>query len=311
MLAGKPAKVFAAQVHCVHLGKNRAGEYTRFRDSVQHICVSCSNICMRLTIVVAFLCLVNVAWSQSNGPWKSLFDGKTFKGWLDPAQKMPPGDSWTIEDGALVALPNPRLREDLFTQDKFTNFELEWDWRIERGGNSGVKYGVQRSEFIDMSKVKSKEIQDQLLDQLANHTSSRESISPTAKGKDYVIGYEFQLIDDSGHPDARVDARHSCGALYGMVAPSKAAAKAPGEWNHARLIVQGDAVEHWLNGVNVVKVSLKNPKNWKGLEERWGLSHPVYKMLTQRPQRATPIVLQNHNDKTWFRNLRIRELQIP
>ena len=75
--------------------------------------------------------------------WQVLFDGKTFKGWEDPLAKSPPGDSFTIEDGCLKAVPHPRLDEDLFTKDTYGDFELEFDWKISPRGNSGVKYRIQ------------------------------------------------------------------------------------------------------------------------------------------------------------------------
>src|SRR5438045_6453039 len=75
--------------------------------------------------------------------WQVLFDGKTFKGWEDPTNKSPPGDSFTIEDGCLKATSHPRINEDLFTRDTYGDFELEFDWKISPRGNSGVKYRIQ------------------------------------------------------------------------------------------------------------------------------------------------------------------------
>ncbi|MFI5382365.1 MAG: DUF1080 domain-containing protein, partial [Tepidisphaerales bacterium] len=70
--------------------------------------------------------------------WRLLFDGKTYAGWEDPATKSPPGDGFTIEDGCIKSLPHPKIEEDLFTQDTFQDFEMEFDWKISPGGNSGV-----------------------------------------------------------------------------------------------------------------------------------------------------------------------------
>ena len=80
--------------------------------------------------------------------WTLLFDGKTMHGWDDPRMKSPPGDAWTIEDGCLKANRNPRITEDLFSQDTFTDFELMLEWRISPRGNSGVKYRIQDHWFI-------------------------------------------------------------------------------------------------------------------------------------------------------------------
>src|SRR5262245_47153869 len=153
---------------------------------------------MRLILFTSFAALLSVFVAVSNtsatSGWQPLFDGKTFAGWDDPAKRTPPGDSWTIEDGCLVAKAKPRIREDLFTTRTFENYEFEWDWKIEPGGNSGVKYNVQRSEFFDLSKVSSSEIQAQILEQIEKKVSDRSRIAPDSKGKDYSIAFEFQLI---------------------------------------------------------------------------------------------------------------------
>ena len=75
--------------------------------------------------------------------WKLLFDGKSMKGWEDPSQEKPPGDGWIVADGCLKTVPNPRIREDLFTKENFGDFELAFEWKIAPKGNSGVKYRIQ------------------------------------------------------------------------------------------------------------------------------------------------------------------------
>lgn len=240
--------------------------------------------------------------------WVSLFDGKSFAGWEDPGVRTPPGDSWAIDDGALMSRAKPRIREDLFTTATFGKYELEWDWRIEPGGNSGVKYSVQHSEFFDYSKVSTQEIQTQMIEQMEKKVSVRTQLAPNGTAKEYVVGFEYQMIDDARHADAKVDAKHSCGSLYGMVAPSRAVARPAGEWNRSRIVFRGDSVEHWMNGVKIVATSLNEPTALQGLAERWGVQHPVYRMLAERPKKRTPIVLQNHGNRAWFKNLRVREL---
>src|SRR5690242_15551552 len=75
--------------------------------------------------------------------WILMFDGKTMHGWVDLRERTPPGDAWSIEDGCLKANAKPRITEDLFSQRAFRDFDLVFDWRISRGGNSGVKYRIQ------------------------------------------------------------------------------------------------------------------------------------------------------------------------
>src|SRR5438270_2909814 len=85
---------------------------------------------------------------ESKAGWVLLFDGKTMTNWVDPRQKTPPGDAWSIEDGTLKAAKSPRIREDLFTERTFRDFELVFDWRISPAGNSGVKYRIQDHLFV-------------------------------------------------------------------------------------------------------------------------------------------------------------------
>ena len=84
--------------------------------------------------------------------WRLLFDGKTMKGWRDPAKKNAPGDAWTIEDGCLKTVARARISEDLLSEESFGNFELKLDWRVAPGGNTGVKYRVQQTVFVDPAR---------------------------------------------------------------------------------------------------------------------------------------------------------------
>ena len=77
--------------------------------------------------------------AEKKAGWILLFDGKSMHGWEDPRQRNPPGDAWTIEDGALKAQPHPKITEDLFLNRTFKDFELAWEWKISPAGNSGVK----------------------------------------------------------------------------------------------------------------------------------------------------------------------------
>jgi hypothetical protein len=256
--------------------------------------------------VTAFFCVVSLGFAAD---WRSLFDGKTFAGWHDPAKRTPPGDGWRVDEGAIMAVPKAQLREDLLSVDTFGNHELEFEWRIAPGTNSGVKYGMQRHVFLDLSKVPDGSIQEQLAFEISKNASDRSKIAAGARGKDYTIGFEFQIIDDSRNADVKKGGSlHGCGSLYSLVAPSSNPAKRPGEWNQTRLVVEGDRVQHWINGVKVVDVSLDDPRIEAGLRKRWGVDHPVYQLLTKRPQRRSPVVLTHHGDQAWFRKLRIREL---
>ena len=82
-----------------------------------------------------------------------LFDGKTFRNWQDPAKKNLPGDAWAIADGMVKTVVKPRIEEDLLTEREYGDYELRFDWRVSEGGNTGLKYRLQQSIFVDKTKV--------------------------------------------------------------------------------------------------------------------------------------------------------------
>ncbi|MBY0502402.1 MAG: DUF1080 domain-containing protein [Bryobacteraceae bacterium] len=212
--------------------------------------------------------------------WTLLFDGRTYQGWVDPASKEPPGDSWKIEDGCLVATRSPRILEDLVTAAEYTDFEFLFDWRIEPGGNSGVKYRILRSTFLIHTKP----------GYLEGQPSPRRALKPEERGHTYLHALEFQLIDDQRHADAQRGPDRGTGALYGYAAPSKHAERPAGEWNTSRLIVRGELVEHWVNGVRVLASALSAD-------------------VLSKSKSPSAIALQNHGDSSVaFRNLKLRPL---
>jgi len=235
--------------------------------------------------------------------WILLFDGASMKGWVDPRQKNPPGDSWTIEDGCLKATSKPRIREDLFSRQTFRDFELVFEWRISPAGNSGVKYRIQ-DHFVVLPRAEGERFEESVQRSLQRRPKQRS----VGQGEDYVVGFEYQIVDDAGNADAKTSPKHMTGALYDMVAPAAAAPKALGQFNQSRIIVNGNHVEHWLNGVKVVDSSLDSPEAMAGVQKRWSIAPAVLEMLSKQPRKDCPISLQNHNDEAWFRGIKIRRL---
>jgi len=231
--------------------------------------------------------------------WRLLFDGKTFANWVNPAEKTPPGDSFTIEDGCLKATRRPRITEDLFTKEVFRSFELAFDWKIAPGGNSGIKYRIQDHVFIDPAK----NLGDQVNASLKNRLTARPD-----RGQDYVIGFEYQLLDNERNGDGRVP-NDRTGALYGVFAPLRDATRPVGEFNNSRLVVRGAHIEHWLNGAKVVDGRLDSPDVARSMVARWGEGTPACDLLVKQPRKACPISLQNHDTEAWFRNIKIRALR--
>ena len=152
--------------------------------------------------------------------WRLLFDRKTADGWRGFQKAAFPSNGWTVADGCLKCLG--KKGGDLVTTDKLTDFELQWEWRLSPGGNSGVKY------FIDERRADS-------------------------KGKVYssAIGHEYQMIDDNNYPEPMTAKQHT-GGLYDILAPTNSQPKLVSEFNRSRLLVSGKHVEHWLNGALVV-----------------------------------------------------------
>jgi hypothetical protein len=208
--------------------------------------------------------------AEKEAGWVLLFDGKTMDGWRDPAKRNPPGDAWVIDNGTLKTRAKPRFAEDLISAESYGDFELVFDWRVSPGGNTGLKYRLQKMIFIDDTKKQEGPggFEGMLGREIANPRSDRASMAPGATGSEYTVGFEFQLIDDQKHADARRDLRHTTGALYSMIPPSAQAARAAGEWNQARLVVKGNRVEHWLNGTKVLDASLDSEPVRAGARDR-------------------------------------------
>jgi len=220
---------------------------------------------------------------EQRSGWRLLFDGRTFSGWRGLGYDSVPTAHWKIENGAirkladgqvpLLADRQPAAGGDLMTKETFRDFELAWDWKISRAGNSGVKYNV--SEEISLANA-------------ANHAA---------------LGFEYQMLDDSLHEDNKVPS-HRAGALYDLIAPNSSKRLKPvGEWNSSMIIFRGNHGEHWLNGTKVVEFDLGTPLMDSLIARS---KYRDIKNFAQR--RAGHIVLQDHVDEVYFRNIKIRVL---
>jgi hypothetical protein len=194
-----------------------------------------------------------------------LFDGKSLDQW-EGAKGEAPGSGWVIEaDGSLG---RKEKTGDLLTKQVFKNFEMEWEWKIGEGGNSGVKYWVNK---------------------IGNQN----------------LGIEYQLIDDERHADAKNGVKRQTGSIYDIKgAAADKMSKPAGEWNTSKLVVRGTTLEHWLNGKLAVAADTGSAE-WK---ELFGQS----KYVKYADQGFAPghgkILLQDHGDPVWFRNIRLTKL---
>jgi hypothetical protein len=200
--------------------------------------------------------------------WKLLFDGKTTKGWRGYGKQTFPDKGWAVEDGVLKKVAKVR-GGDIITGETFNDFELSWEWRISPAGNNGIKYLV---------------------------TEDRPS----------APGHEYQMIDDTRHPDAKVGPHRATSSFYDVLPPAADKPLKPvGEWNNSRVIVQENHVEHWLNGKKVLEYEL-------GSEAlKAAIAKSKFKNSAGFGTKIKGhIMLTDHGDECWFRNIKIHEVSV-
>jgi hypothetical protein len=216
--------------------------------------------------------------------WKLLFDGSTFDGWRGLGLDSIPQGHWVIEDGSVRKVASgevptapdgqPLEGGDIMTTSTYRDFELVFDWKVSPGANSGVKYNVSE----DMSTG-----------------------SPPIHA---ALGFEYQILDDELHPDAQNGLNRTAAALYDLFPPTPDKPLHPvGSFNEGRIVFNGGHGEHWLNGVKVLEFDLGSPSFDSALAA--SKYAPIEGFAEKR---SGHIVLQDHGDDVWFRNIKIREL---
>ena len=209
--------------------------------------------------------------------WALLWDGKTSEGWRGAKLDAFPEHGWVIEDGVLKVMPGDggesKNGGDIITTRLYRNFILKVDFKITEGANSGIKY------FVD----------------------------PTLnKGTGSAIGCEFQILDDTRHPDAKlgVKGNRTLGSLYDLIPAPENKPFDINAWNTAMVIVQGNHVEHWLNDVKLLEYE-RNNQEWDAL-----VAYSKYKNWPNFGNYEEGyILLQDHGDEVWYKNIKIKELK--
>jgi hypothetical protein len=202
--------------------------------------------------------------AEQKAGWRLLFDGRTTAGWRGYRSTVMPA-GWRVVDGALSRVEQA---SDIVTLEQYRNFDLSLEWKLTTpGANSGIFYRATEGS-------------DQI----------------------YFSGPEMQVLDDDVHPDGKSQLT-SAGAAYGLYPAPRGAVKPLGQWNTARILVDGDHVVHWLNGVKMADYVLGSAEWRAKVAQSKFAKWPEYGKATQGY-----IGLQEHGNPVAFRNLKIRVL---
>ncbi|WP_084799938.1 3-keto-disaccharide hydrolase [Sediminibacterium salmoneum] len=212
--------------------------------------------------------------NNARAKWIKLFDGKTTNGWKTYA-KDSIGSAWKVEDGVLFLDSKAKKEQklgggDIIHEKSFENFHLRLEWKVSKNGNSGIIFWAQN----DPAKYKA-----------VWHT-----------------GPEMQVLDNGGHPDAKIR-KHRAGDLYDLIEGPDTVVKPVGEWNKAEIISKNGTLELKLNGVTTVKTTYGD-EAWFNL-----IANSKFKTMSGFGRTFSGhIALQDHGDDVWFRNIEIKEL---
>lgn len=224
----------------------------------------------------------------------TIFDGKTMAGWRGWGKNYMPA-RWIVEDGCIHFMGNQTPEDkrkdkeggDIMFAHKFKNFELSIDWKICKGGNSGIFYLAQERLGSD---------------------GNLEAM--------YVTGLESQVLDNANHPDAKLgkDGNRQSSSLYDLIPAKPQNQKPYGEWNNTVIRVYNGHVEHFQNGVKVVDYQLYTPEFIKLLQgsKFSETSMPdAFEAFSEAggPEHEGFIGLQDHGDDVWYRNIKVKILK--
>lgn len=227
---------------------------------------------LRVPVATAVLALAaGMSASAADGGWTVLFDGKdtsAFRGYNRPDF---PAACWTIDQGTLKTVTVERGQGpcDLVTKDKYRDFELELDYRLTKGGNSGVMYRVVEKD----------------------------------KTPAWHSGPEVQILDDDSYREN--SPKNWTAALYDLLAAEGKTVKPVGEWNTLRLVVKGNHAEHWLNGKKVVEYELGSPALKALIAGSKFKDMPEFAAASE----GYVALQHHDGGDVWFRNVRIRALK--
>jgi hypothetical protein len=215
--------------------------------------------------------LLAVAPGGAGETWTVLFDGRSTDAWRGYRRDGFPAGCWKVEGGALKTVPHTVAADtgcDIITKERFRDFELTLEYKLGKGGNSGVLYRV--AELPPPAPI-------------------------------WHSGPELQILDDATHEKANPNTL--TGSLYDLVAPENKTVRPLGEWNAVRLVVRGSHVEHWLNGTKVLEYTLGS-----GDFARRVAASKFRDMPRFGREAEGHLGLQHHGEEAWFKDIRVRRL---
>lgn len=273
-----PSGFIALQVHGIGKDASKAGKTVAWRD----IRICTTDVEKYMTPEAGLAPEVNLipntlSPTEKKNGWALLWDGKTSEGWRGAKINEFPKNGWTMEEGILKVQKSDGGEStnggDIITKRKYKNFVLTVDFKITEGANSGIKYFVNP----DLNK-----------------------------GAGSAIGCEFQILDDEKHPDAKlgVKGNRQLGSLYDLIPAPQDKPFKKGEWNTATVVVEGNKVTHLLNGAKLLEY-VRNNEMWDAL-----VDYSKYRDWPDFGNLAEGhILLQDHGDEVWFKNVKIKELK--
>lgn len=236
------------------------------------------------------------AFAQDEDGYYVIFDGKSLDGWRGYGKDNVPA-RWSIEDGCLkfagTGSGEGQTGEggDIIFAHEFKNFILEFEWKVSKGGNSGVFY-------------------------LAKEVTTKNEDGTDRWEPIYISCPEYQILDNANHPDALlgVDGNRQSASLYDMI-PAKPQNQNPyGEWNTGKIMVYKGTVVHGQNGVNVLEYHLWT-QQWTDMlqaskfsQEKWPLAFELLNNCGGEEHQGY-IGFQDHGDDVWYRNIRVKVME--
>ena len=226
-------------------------------------------------IALALLTMLAFAQVNAQEKWTSLLDGKTTNGWHSYGEKTA-SVAWKIADGAITFDPSAKTNGkgggDLVTDESYSDFHLQLEWKISKNGNSGILFFVQDD--------------------------------PKKYDYTFYTGPEFQVLDNDGHPDAKIIS-HRAGNLYDLIVGNEGHVKPYGEWNKVDIIADKGVLELVMNDVSVIKTHLGDD-SWKELIRRSKFGRGD--MPDFGKTFSGHIALQDHGNEVSYRNIKIQKL---